>query len=559
MNVERAVPVAAAQRMLPRAEYWELVAACRQLTDSQARSALRTRLMPFILMPGETLYVAAGRSAHRLAHKNGVEVVATADADTMLAALTHVFGARILENARFHLARSTPLYSAARRFTISQTVTGLMAAALIATGFFLVPGQMAIFAAFMFSLLFLGVAGLRLASLMPARNPPLDETCPPAPGDLPVYTIFVPLFRETRVIDQLLRGLAALNYPQERLDIKIILERSDTKTIRFVEGYTLPDCFEIIIVPDCDPQTKPKALNYALHFARGDLAVIFDAEDIPEPDQLLRAASAFAAAPEDIVCLQARLTFYNAAENWLTRQFTIEYAILFDLLLPMLADSRTILPLGGTSNHFRMKALRKLGGWDPFNVTEDADLGVRLARFGWRSGVISSSTFEEASSTLGNWLHQRARWLKGWMQTWLVHMRSPLVLWRETGPGGFVIFQLLTAGIIVSTLVHPLFTAAIIWALVTGKFFLLPASPGDAILAGAGLAVLVAGYGFAMWTGIKALNARRLYRFRPAVLAMPLYWQLISLAGWLALWQFITRPHHWNKTRHGLSRLLRKR
>jgi len=295
-----------------------------------------------------------------------------------------------------------------------------------------------------------------------------------------------------------------------------------------------------------------------LHFARGDLAVILDAEDVAEPDQLLRAVDVFAAAPPDLVCLQASLTFYNANENWLTRQFTIEYAVLFDLILPLLASFGMPMPLGGTSNHFRMSALRQLGSWDPFNVTEDADLGLRLARFGWRAEVLDSSTFEEANNSFGNWLAQRARWLKGWIQTWLVHMRHPIILWRQLGMTGFLIVQIIMAGIVVSTLAHPFFLGLIIWAVATGSLLPVESTALGTFLTGTGLAVFITGYAVTMAAGFVALRLRGLHNLRLSVLAMPIYWLLISIAGWLAVKQFITHPFHWNKTAHGLSKLNRR-
>ena len=218
----------------------------------------------------------------------------------------------------------------------------------------------------------------------------------------------------------------------------------------------LPPQFEIIVVPAGRPQTKPRALNYALPFCRGELLTIYDAEDIPEPDQLRKAARRFAAAAPELACLQAQLTFFNPNENWLTRQFTAEYAMLFGRLLPVLADHRLPLPLGGTSNHFRTAVLRAVGGWDPFNVTEDADLGLRLARHGYDTGTLDSLTYEEANTRLPNWMRQRARWLKGFLATWLVHMRDPARLMREVGPAGFWVAQAVTIGVFASALLHPL-------------------------------------------------------------------------------------------------------
>ena len=539
---------------LPRARRWELVAACRQLTGQQARYVLRTRLLPFIFMPGEVLYVAAGVDALQLARQRNVEVVAYADRDDMLDALQKVFGKQILHNACYHLASDTPVYSASKRLTTGQAIVAVLFCLAFLAALWLAPEMVFVIGSTVFATMFLAVIGLRLAAMwpLPENNRPPQRSL--ADDELPVYTILVPLFREVAVIDQLLHGLKALQYPASKIDIKIILEAGDRATIQAMAEIDLPPQFEIIIVPEAMPQTKPKALNYALHFARGDLVVIFDAEDIPEPDQLRKAAETFAAAPPELVCLQARLTFYNANENWLTRQFTIEYAVLFDLVLPFLASFGLPLPLGGTSNHFRIKALRQLGGWDAHNVTEDADLGIRLARFGWRADVLDSSTFEEANNSFGNWLPQRARWLKGWIQTWFVHMRHPVDLWRQLGPAGFLVFQTLMAGIVVSTIVHPFFLAAIIWALFTGTLLPLEPTSLDTLLTGIGLAVFTSGYAVTLGAGHIALGLRGLGRLRVSVFAMPVYWILISIGGWLAVKQFITHPFHWNKTSHGLSK-----
>jgi cellulose synthase/poly-beta-1,6-N-acetylglucosamine synthase-like glycosyltransferase len=316
----------------------------------------------------------------------------------------------------------------------------------------------------------------------------------------------------------------------------------------------LPPQFEIIVVPAGRPQTKPRALNYALHFCRGELLTIYDAEDIPEPDQLAKAARRFAAAGPELACLQAQLTFFNPNENWLTRQFTAEYAMLFGKLLPVLADHRLPLPLGGTSNHFRTAVLRAVGGWDPFNVTEDADLGLRLARHGYETGTLDSLTYEEANTRLPNWMRQRARWLKGFLATWLVHMRDPARLMREVGPAGFWVSQAVTIGVFASVLLHPLCLLATFVLVV-----LHPALPEQAglaavAIAGVNLLVFFAGYVLAIVLTRDALRLRGLPGWRGTLATMPVYWLLMSGAAWLALWQFITAPFHWNKTEHGLSR-----
>ncbi len=324
---------------------------------------------------------------------------------------------------------------------------------------------------------------------------------------------------------------------------------------RAVAKVALPEHFDVIVVPTGKPQTKARALNYALHFARGTLLTIFDAEDIPEPSQLRRAAESFAARPGNTACLQAELCFYNPNENWLTRQFTIEYATLFGLLLPALASYGLPLPLGGTSNHFRTSVLCRVGAWDPYNVTEDADLGFRLARHGYTIETFQSRTYEEANVRLGNWLRQRSRWLKGFLQTWLVHMRQPLLCASQLGVAGFWTFQAVTAGVVASALLHPVCIALTLWLMVTGR-----AMPGEAglvpvMLAGLSLAVFVSGYGVAFIAGRRALRRLGIGGWWLSLATMPFYWLLMSLAAWLAVWDFIAQPFHWNKTEHGLSRL----
>ena len=371
----------------------------------------------------------------------------------------------------------------------------------------------------------------------------------------PVYSVLVPLFRETAVLGQLVSAHTKLRYPVEKLDIKLILEEEDVGMQAAVAGLRLPPRFEVIVVPAGRPQTKPRALNYALAFSRGELLTIYDAEDIPEPDQLEKAARRFAGEGPEFACLQAQLTFFNPNENWLTRQFTAEYAMLFGRLLPVLAEHRLPLPLGGTSNHFRTAALRAVGGWDPFNVTEDADLGLRLARHGYETGTFDSLTYEEANTRLANWMRQRARWLKGFLATWLVHMRDPPRLMRELGPAGFWVAQAVTIGVFASALLHPLCLAATL--VLVALHPALPDQAGFATVAIAGLNLLVfiAGYALAIVLTRQALRQRGISGWHGTLATMPFYWLLMSAAAWLALWQFIAAPFHWNKTEHGLSRL----
>jgi cellulose synthase/poly-beta-1,6-N-acetylglucosamine synthase-like glycosyltransferase len=317
------------------------------------------------------------------------------------------------------------------------------------------------------------------------------------------------MYREAKVLPELTDALRRLNYPPAKLDIKLVLEADDTETMAAARALHLPPLFEIVVVPPGEPRTKPRALNYALQFATGDLLVIYDAEDRPEPDQLMKAAAHFRRSGPEVACLQARLTFDNAAENWLTRQFTIEYASLFGGILPMLDRARLPIPLGGTSNHFRVPALRRVGGWDAHNVTEDADLGLRLYRCGLRAEMLDSVTYEEACCRLWPWLKQRTRWLKGWIQTYGVHMREPVRLARELGPAGFLAFQGHFAGVIIAALVHPLSYVLLAHDAMAGVIFEAAQTTLGRHLWLLALFNLAAGYAASLALGLFTLGKRR--------------------------------------------------
>lgn len=388
---------------------------------------------------------------------------------------------------------------------------------------------------------------MRAAAALGAAHGAPDAT---ADAELPVYTLLVPLFEEAKVLPQLVKALRRLDYPAAKLDIKLIFEAQDRDTLQAALALRLPAGFHCVVVPKAEPRTKPKALNFALQLARGSLVAVYDAEDRPEPNQLRRAVAAFAAGPPELACVQAPLSFYNADRNWLTRQFAIEYASLFDAQLPALAALRLPIPLGGTSNHFRREVLEEIGAWDPHNVTEDADLGIRLARRGYRCAMLNSRTYEEACGGLAGWLRQRTRWLKGWLQTYFVHMRAPLLLWRELGARGFLAFNVLIAGTVLSALAHPVFTGFILYALATGIIFADPAS-----IAGLGLATLstfnlTVGYTAAILLGWLGVKKRGLDALAGALKWMPVYWLLISAAAYRALWELAYRPFHWEKTEH---------
>ncbi len=543
-----------AEPVLPCLDVETLCVALRRLPAEELGEALQSRLLPVgVRADGALVFAACAPDALAHARRAGLPVIARTESPVFAAAAQAVHGRMLARQAERGLARRWPEFSASRRLTPEQAGAAVLLLSLAFAAVMLAPAAVLnLGIALAAGLFFTGIIAIRMLCLMPAA-PQGRAARPLNDAELPGYTVLVPLFRETAVLDQLTAALAALDYPPDKLDIKLLLEEDDMAMRQAVARLTLPPQFEVLTVPAGKPQTKPRALNYGLAFARGTLLTIFDAEDIPEPDQLRKAASCFAAAGDGLACLQAKLTFYNPHENWLARQFTAEYEVLFGLLLPTLAELDLPLPLGGTSNHFRIAALRQAGGWDAFNVTEDADLGLRLARFGFSTATLASRTYEEANLRLPSWIRQRARWLKGFLATWLVHMRDPLRLWRETGAGGFWAAQAMTFGVFASALLHPVCLAA---TLVT--FTLTPAAPpGDGVSSFAGglsLFVLLAGHGTAMAAGWRGLGLRRDRRGRLfTVLTMPVYWLLLSAAAWLALWQFITAPWHWNKTEHGFS------
>src|SRR5581483_7145367 len=275
--------------------------------------------------------------------------------------------------------------------------------------------------------------------------------------ELPVFTVLVPMFREPEMLPMLAHALRQLDYPLGKLDIKIVLEAGDHATIEVARTLGLEGVFEVIRVPPSSPQTKPKACNFALRFARGEYLVIYDAEDRPEPDQLRKVVATFRKSPPEVACLQCRLNYYNADENWLSRMFTLDYSLWFDQVLPGLERLNIPIPLGGTSNHFKIKVLRELHAWDPFNVTEDADLGLRLTQKGYKVGVVDSTTFEEACCHPASWVRQRSRWIKGYMQTFLVHTRRPLQFVRNSGLLGLLGFVCFIGGTVIAALLNPLF------------------------------------------------------------------------------------------------------
>jgi cellulose synthase/poly-beta-1,6-N-acetylglucosamine synthase-like glycosyltransferase len=398
---------------------------------------------------------------------------------------------------------------------------------------------------------FLAFIGLRLAGSLIS---PQRMTGSPRISDdrLPIYTVIAALYREAASVAALIKAIDAFDYPREKLDIIVVLERDDLETRAAIARLGPMPHVRILVAPAEGPRTKPKALNCALPFARGSFTAVFDAEDRPDPGQLRAALNAFHMQGADVACAQASLCIENPRDSWLSCMFAAEYAGQFDVFLPGFASLGLPLPLGGSSNHFRTAILRRAAGWDAYNVTEDADLGFRLARFGYRSVTFASTTYEEAPTRFGGWLRQRSRWMKGWMQTWSVHMRQPGRLWRDAGLKGFFTLNTLVGGNVLTALTYPILAATLAVDLLAqfGMMRWLAASPVMPLH----LVTIAAGFASTIAIGLTGLARRGQLQHGWILLLTPIYWGCLSIAAWRALYQLLTEPYRWEKTEHGLSR-----
>lgn len=525
--------------------------------------ALEVGIAPLEPAEGLPRHVAAPRGAAvgaLLARPRGARCgLALTTPEALREAVFDRCGAAIAHEAANGLAERRPELSirggatrAQRRVALGAGLGGLALALLV-------EGGLAV-AALLASVVFLALSLLRLAAcLEPAPPEPADDE-PLLDEDLPVYTILAPLHDEARVAAQLCRNLRRLDYPLAKLDIKLLVEAHDASTIAALRALDLPGAFEILVAPAGAPRTKPRALNVALPLARGAYVVIYDAEDRPEPDQLRRAVAAFDRHGPDVACLQARLSIDHARENPLTALFAVEYAALFDVVNPGLLRMGLPIPLGGTSNHFRTPALRRIGGWDAWNVTEDADMGLRLAGLGLRTADLPSTTWEEAPTTTAAWLGQRTRWMKGYVQTLITHTRAPARAARALGPARLCATLLLVGGTVASALLYPV-SLAIVAVLIAGATVPgLDLAPLDhvrepLVLVASTIATTAFGAGFAVSAAVALEGLRRRRRPDLAVVlpALPVYWAGVSLAAWRALVDLRRRPHHWEKTAHGLA------
>ncbi|MEO9540680.1 MAG: glycosyltransferase family 2 protein [Lentilitoribacter sp.] len=382
------------------------------------------------------------------------------------------------------------------------------------------------------------------------------DKLPTRPELLPKYTILIALYKEEQVAQQLIKAMSRLKWPKSKLDIKLICEDEDISTITALIDVNPGPQFEIIRVPYLRPKTKPKALQYAMVAAKGEFVAVYDAEDRPHPDQLLEAYREFERHGEYLACLQAPLVMTNADRGWLPGLFSLEYSSLFRRLIPLLSHFGLPIPLGGTSNHFRKSALLEVGGWDPCNVTEDVDLGIRLYKQGYYTGLLKRPTLETAPTKINVWIKQRTRWLKGWMQTWLVFMRHPLQQLANGGIFSFIIMQILIGGLLIASLAHPFvifFIALTINEILSNTFF--EASILEICLFYLDIFNIVAGYLIFVRVGMSSLiSAQKKMIKKHWLFFTPLYWLLMSVAGWRALSQLPLRSQFWEKTPHEPAR-----
>ncbi|GAA5066060.1 glycosyltransferase [Roseibacterium beibuensis] len=389
---------------------------------------------------------------------------------------------------------------------------------------------------------------LSLGATLIGKRPPRPEGAAPTLLRLPVVTVLVPLYREAEIASHLVRRLARLDYPPERLDVILCVEEDDAITSAALAATHLPPHIRAIRVPPGTPRTKPRALNYALNYARGTIIGIYDAEDRPDPDQITRIVHRFAEVAPNVACLQGQLDYHNSTHNWIARMFTVEYASWFRVLLPGVQRLGLVVPLGGTTLFLRREVLEAVGGWDAHNVTEDAELGLRLARAGHRTEIVETTTFEEANAAIRPWIRQRSRWLKGYLVTWATAMRRPVSLWRDLGTWRFLGLQ-----VQILSAVLGFFLAPLLWSFGIKLFGL--SHPLDPYMPPAWypplFATMLFGTGVTFLVALVGCRAPHLRRQRVFAPLMEFYYILGIAAAWRAVFETLFRPFFWAKTEHG--------
>lgn len=391
--------------------------------------------------------------------------------------------------------------------------------------------------------------GLRASAMVRVTR---EEALALSDDELPVYTVLLPVYDEPSIVTNLLNGVGKLDYPRDKLEVLLLVEEDDVATQAALIGAEL-ESVRVVLVPHSLPKTKPKACNYGMSLPdlRGEMVTIYDAEDIPDPLQLRRAVAAFRRLPSEIGCLQARLGYFNERQNLLTRWFSLEYDQWFGVILPAVEKAGCVVPLGGTSNHMSTRTWREVGGWDEFNVTEDADLGVRLARHGYRTLILDSITLEEANSDVVNWIRQRSRWYKGYLQTMLVHLRNPAGLRREIGTKAILRLLNMTGGVPLTSVCNLVFWfTMLVWVLGRPPVIAMIFPPMTYYVC---LALFLIGAPLSVYSGLVVTKELGKPHLWPAALLTPLYWLLQAVAAVKAIYQLVFRPFFWEKTVHGLT------
>jgi cellulose synthase/poly-beta-1,6-N-acetylglucosamine synthase-like glycosyltransferase len=447
-------------------------------------------------------------------------------------------------------------WSSEKTLTRRQVIVAAVLGAALLAGFIVKPVLAASALVGFFVVVFLITAAYRCAYFLTAtRSREQPRPTSPRPGTLPLYSILVPLYREANVVRQLVDALTRIDYPQDRLEVLFLVEQDDPETREALEE-GLPEGWRIIVVPPGKPRTKPRALNVGLPHVRGELFTIYDAEDRPDPDQLLKAVAAFEHLPDEVACLQARLDFYNSHQNHLTKWFTCEYATHFGLTLKGMARHRHPLPLGGTSTHFRTSVVRMLGGWDAWNVTEDCELGMRLAAAGFEVDMLDSITWEEALPVLRRWFRQRSHWIKGYLLTGLVLLRTPLRTGRAMGWGRFAASLANVGGTGLVLLFWPLFWL-LLWIYIGLRLGGVDVTPIEAAFPGPilalGITSLLLGNFVVLLAHVSAVYNLGRYDLVRYAITIPFYWAFSTVGGWIGATQLVSRPHFWAKTTHGLA------
>jgi len=511
------------------------------------------RVITLMADPSDELFIDYIRFTYDLEP----EIIVASDLD--ITWLSHVLlGQKYVKAAVFDLLNRDPKNSALTTFTTPQLIFTFGLLAVIVSGLVLSFANTAIIINVLLSTFFLVAIVFKLFLALVGSRFELDEAVTRqevrevVDEDLPIYTIHLPVYKEDKLIKKLIWNLQSIDYPREKLDIKLLIEEDDDKTLNAVRNLDFPAVFEVIVVPFHMPKTKPKACNYGLHFSRGKFLTIYDAEDVPDTDQLKKVVALFRKLPDNYIVIQSALNYFNRNENFLTRMFTLEYSYWFDYMLPGLDTFDIPIPLGGTSNHFKFEYLIELGGWDPFNVTEDADLGVRAYDKGYKVAIINSTTYEEANNEMFNWVRQRSRWIKGYMQTHLVHMRNPVTLWKKLGWKGFLGFNFFIGATPVTFLVYPLLLCIFFCYVVFDLRTIRTLFPDWVLFMS--IINLMVGNILMIYVNMMAVFKRRYYELILFAVANPVYWLLHSWAAYKGLYQLVVKPFYWEKTNHGLSK-----